>query len=70
MYNWSTDEKMLKGQGEYYTIWHLQQMVNFGLRGERIPETILRKYWQDIDIDPARKKFLTLLLDGNRDSHE
>ena len=69
MYNWSTDETKLQEHGEDYTIWRLEQMVNFGLGDERISEVALRKHWQDINIDPARKKFLTLLLNGNRDSH-
>lgn len=70
MYNWSIDEKKLQEQGEDYIIWRLEQMVNFGLRNERISEAVLRRHWQDIHIDPARKKFLTILLDENRDSHE
>lgn len=70
MYNWSIDERKFQEQGEDYIIWRLEQMVNFGLGNERIPEAVLRKHWQDMNIDPARKRFLTLLLDGNRDSHE
>ena len=69
MYNWSTDEQELKKRGEDYTIWRLEQMVNFGLGKEKLSEIQLRKYWQRMHIDPARRKFLTILLDGNTNLH-
>lgn len=62
MYNWSTDEKQLKQHPEQYAIWKLEQMVNFGLNGEKIVESDLRQYWNKLTLDPARKKFLQLLL--------
>lgn len=69
MYNWSTDEKRVKAQGKGHALWRLEQMINFGLNGEKISEAELRKYWRVAHIDPARKKFLSLLLNGNKDSH-
>ena len=69
MYNWSTDEIKLKKHGEDYIIWRLEQMVNFGLGGEKILETDLKKYWDKIHIDTARRKFLTLLIDGATNPH-
>ena len=68
MYNWSTDETKLKKHGESHVIWRLEQMVNFGLGGEKISEIDLKKYWHKIHIDAARRKFLTLLIDGTSDS--
>ncbi|TSD03661.1 MAG: Uncharacterized protein Greene071436_275 [Parcubacteria group bacterium Greene0714_36] len=65
MYNWSTDEKYLKGDMEQYAIWRLEQMVNFGLNGEKLSEVELRKYWPRLSLDPARRAFLDLLLHGN-----
>lgn len=62
MYNWSTDEVQLKKDPEKYAIWRLEQMVNFGLGGKKIRETDLRKYWDRIDIDASRRKFLAVLL--------
>ena len=62
MYNWSTDEKQLKNHPEQYAIWKLEQMVNFGLNGEKIVESDLRRYWNKLTLDPARQKFLQLLL--------
>jgi hypothetical protein len=63
MYNWSTDEKNLRDNTEKYAIWKLEQVVNFGLNGERISQVALRKYWERLSIDPSRKRFLQVLLD-------
>lgn len=62
MYNWSTDEKQLKKNPEKYAIWKLEQMVNFGLGGEKLSAFELKKYWSKIAIDPAKRKFLEVLL--------
>lgn len=62
MYNWSVDEKKIKKDPERYAIWKLEQMANFGLGGEKIKKTELKKYLSKIDIDPARRRFLELLL--------
>lgn len=62
MYNWSTDEKKLKKDPKKYAIWKLEQMANFGLGGEKIKKTELEKYLPKINIDPARRRFLELLL--------
>ncbi|MBI2573863.1 MAG: hypothetical protein HYV78_00495 [Candidatus Wildermuthbacteria bacterium] len=63
MYNWSTNETELKKKKEKYAIWKLEQMVNFGLNGKKLKKTELLKYWEKLQIDPARKRFLRLLLD-------
>lgn len=65
MYNWSTDEKQLRGDAEKYAIWRLEQMINFGLNGEKLSEAELRAYWPRLSLDPARRAFLDLLLHGN-----
>lgn len=64
MYNWSTDEEELKKDKEKYSIWRIEQMVNFGLDGEKIKREDLEKYWSKINIDLDRRKFLSLLLHG------
>lgn len=63
MYNWSTDTTVLKKDKEKYAIWKLKQMVNFGLNGKKLKKAELLKYWSKLHIDPARKRFLRLLLD-------
>jgi len=64
MYNWSVDEEELKKDPRRYAIWKLEQQVNFGLGGEKINEKALRAYWPDLNIDPARRRFLSLLING------
>jgi len=64
MYNWSVDEKQLAKEPEKYAVWKLEQMVNFGLGKDKLDKRQLLKYWDMLKIDPARKKFLNLLLDG------
>lgn len=67
MYNWSTNTDALQKQPEKFIIWKLEQMINFGLRGERLNMAILKKYWDKLELDPARKKYIAFLLYG-RDS--
>lgn len=65
MRNWSTDEEALKTDPEAYTIWKLEQLINFGLEeGEKISEQELRQYWDKIDVDSHRRMFLRLLLEA------
>ena len=62
MYNWSVDEKMLKRDKEKYAIWRIEQMVNFGLDGERLDSKKLKKYWKKLYLDPVKKRYLEFLL--------
>ena len=64
MYNWSVMGEQLKNDTEKYTIWRLEQLINFGLSGEKINRQDLEKYWLKINIDPDRRKFLDILLYG------
>ena len=64
MRNWSTDTKTLQKDPEAYAVWKLEQLVNFGLDGEKIDEKELRKYWDQLQIDPSRRAFLHILLYG------
>lgn len=62
MKNWSTNTKKLKKDKEKYAIWKLEQLVNFGLGKEKIKKSELKKYWNVIDIDPFKRKFLSLFI--------
>lgn len=62
MHNWSTDENSLKKNPEAHVIWKIEQQVNFGLDGKRLKISDLKKYWSRLNLDPARKRFLELLL--------
>lgn len=71
MHNWSVDTKELEKDPERFVAWRLEQMVNFGTDGERIPASQLQKHWDQLALDPAKKRFLGFLLWGeeylNRD---
>ena len=70
MYNWSVDEKAFKeADPEGYEKWRLEQMINFGLNGEKISEIELRKHWDELHLDPSRRKYLAFLLDIDGYSH-
>ncbi len=64
MYNWSVDETALKKYPKKYAIWKLEQLINYGLGGEKINEKLLRKYWDEIHIDPESRKCLHFLIHG------
>lgn len=63
MYNWSTDTTKLSKYPEKYTIWKLEQLINFGLNGQKINLKKLKKYFSKLNIDPKKKKYLNFLLD-------
>ena len=62
MYNWSVDLKELKKDPPKAIIWKLEQTINFGLNGKKLNKHLVKKYWNKLLIDPARKKFLKFLL--------
>ena len=62
MYNWSVNTKELKKDKRGYKIWHLEQLINFGLGKEKIRQFDLKKYWSLLDLDPKKKRYLSFLL--------
>ncbi len=62
MYNWNTDLSGWDKKSESYIIWKLQQLINYGLNGEKLDLSSVRKNWLKLDLDPQRKKFLELIL--------
>lgn len=62
MYNWNTDTTTLRKNPEKYQIWRLEQLINFGLNGEKINTGQLKKYWSHLNLDPQRKKVLEFWL--------
>ncbi len=69
MYNWSTDTTQLKKDPDAYERWRLEQLINFGLNGEKIVEEKLRRYFDVLELDPARRRFLASLLYGDTTAH-
>lgn len=61
--HWSVDETELKKDPERYAIWRLEQRINFGVGEEKLDRAELKKYWDKIDIDPAKRRALSLALE-------
>lgn len=68
MRNWSVDENYLKKFPLKYKIWKLIQSLSYGLDGEKLKKTEVIKYWDKIKVqlDPARKNYLSFLLWGTQ----
>jgi len=64
MKHWSVDTEKFKKIPEAYAIWELEQMINFGLRPGKIKRRELSRYWNKINLDPHKKKFLALILNS------
>ena len=62
MYNWNIDTTTLKKSPQKYAIWKLEQLINFGLNGEKIKVSELKKYWSFLNLDPQRKQVLEFWL--------
>ena len=62
MKNWSIDTTELTKDMDKYAVWKLEQLINFGLGKEKIKIANLRKYWNVIDVDPAKRTFLKLFV--------
>lgn len=63
MYNWSVDEKKFKrADPEGYKIWRLEQMINYGLNGEKLERKLVKRYWNKLYMDPPTRAFLKFLL--------
>jgi len=67
MINWSTDEaKFKKENPKEYKIWRLAQLVNYGLKKERLDEEEIRENWDKIKnkLDPYKKRAIEYLIWG------
>jgi len=65
MHNWSVDEAKLKQHPEEYAKWRLEQLINFGLDGEKLTRDELRRYLPDLNIDPHKRRYLEFLMENN-----
>lgn len=62
MKNWSNTIEQVDQKSEQYSIWKLEQLINFGLDGEKISKVMLKKYLASLKIDEAKKRYLNFLL--------
>ncbi|OGW70380.1 MAG: hypothetical protein A3J72_04685 [Nitrospirae bacterium RIFCSPHIGHO2_02_FULL_40_19] len=66
MKNWGVDTKKLKKEKEKFSIWKLEQIINFGADGEKISTKELKRAWNRTTLDPAKRKFLGFLIWGRK----
>ena len=62
MRNWSVNEKALKEYPVKFRLWRLEQLINYGLDGEKINADELREALPKLTLDPAKKRYLQFLL--------
>ncbi len=60
--HWSVDTRQLEKNPRALAIWKLEQRINWGVGEAKISEHNLRTHWNDIDIDPSKRKALSLAL--------
>lgn len=62
MYNWNTNTTRLKKDTDKHNIFTLEQKINFGLNNTKLSLKNLKKYWHQLTIDPAKKKYLEKIV--------
>lgn len=60
--HWSIDTTELKKDKDAFTIWSLEQCINWGIGEGKINKKDLLKYWDQLDIDVFKRKALYLAL--------
>jgi hypothetical protein len=63
MYNWNIDITLFRSKKKRIW-WKLNQLINFGLGGEKVNLRLVKKYWDKLFLDPKRKRFLEFLIWG------
>ena len=62
MKHWSVNARALGKDPVALAVWNLENAVNFGIRDGKIERHDLLAYWDKLDLDPHKKKFLSLIL--------
>ena len=62
MKNWSHTIEKFDNNSTEREIWRLEQLINFGLDGEKISLVLLKKHMSSLKIDSNKKKYLLFLL--------
>lgn len=62
MKHWSVDMRALEKDPGALAVWELENAVNFGIRNGKINRQDLLTYWDKLELDPHKKKFLSLIL--------
>ena len=62
MYHWSVDTARLKQNPQEYEKFLLEQRINFGLNKHRLSLNKLKKHWNNLVIDPDKKRYLKAIV--------
>ncbi|MCX6809229.1 MAG: hypothetical protein NTZ65_00510 [Candidatus Berkelbacteria bacterium] len=62
MKNWSTSLAKFDKKDQKYQVWRLEQLINFGIGNGKISQKLFKKYYDELDIDKDKKKYLIFLL--------
>ena len=64
MRNWSVDENYLKKFPKKYHLWQLEQMISYGLDGDKLDKKQVIANWEYLKkrLDPRRKKLIEFFL--------
>jgi hypothetical protein len=62
MYNWSVDTRRLEKNPRAGDIFRLEQAINYGLNDQKLSAKKLRRYWDELEIDDGKRKYLKKLL--------
>lgn len=60
--HWSVDTTELQKDSDAFTIWDLEQRINWDIGEGKINKKDLLKYWDKIEIDPFKRKALLLTI--------
>ena len=60
--HWSVDTTELQKDSDAFTIWDLEQRINWDIGEGKINKKDLLKYWDKIEIDPKRFCLQSFLL--------
>jgi len=66
MYNWSVNTSRLKKNPNKYTIWQLEQLINYGLGGIKLNKEELKKHFKELNISQDKKTYLNYILYGKK----
>lgn len=60
--HWSVNTKELEKNSDNFSIWKLEQWVNWGIGTNKVKRSDLIKYWNKLDIDEWKRKAISLAL--------
>lgn len=60
--HWSVDTAELRKDKKAFSKWNLENAINFGMRNGKINENELRENFDILNLDPHKRRFLSLLL--------